>query len=158
MENRKVTRLFRSTNAAYILSSVTVTLAAGVFVTVCIFITIVAVLIASKYHQSAAVAMSASGCHDDDMTSRRAHRQEMRLSTSNETVKVDQPSACFQPARGGGFLQLLRKTIFRTFNRTKNSSFARVSAPPTVQLHCDAKHQGLVLHFQITPTNLSKYQ
>ena len=55
------------------------TLVAGVLVIICVCVIITSVFIAGKYHHSPAVAAPVSGCHDNDMTQDRAHRQEMRL-------------------------------------------------------------------------------
>ena len=67
------------------------TLVAAVFFAVCISIAIAGVLIAGKYHYSAAVAEPASGCHDNDMTQRRVYRQELR---QNATLKPFDAHCC----------------------------------------------------------------
>ena len=63
------------------------TLVAGVFLTVCIFVVIISVFTAGKFHQFAAAASPASGCHDNDMAQQRVHRQEIYLSTLHETKR-----------------------------------------------------------------------
>lgn len=85
-----------------VVTGVVVTLMAGVFVTICFSVIVVALLIAGQCRRSTATAAPASGCRDNDVTQNRVYRHEMRLhAASKATVKSSKcrPNSCFEPAQ-----------------------------------------------------------